>query len=117
MLKSLHRVCAVLLAVLGVVHTSLTPVFYARFNANAMWFAGAGLAMSLAGLLNIVLSRDAGRDRFLRLACYIVNVVFLVFGVLTVQVVPEPQAYFALLLLATIAATSFTLASARSDRR
>ena len=66
MLRTLHMISSVLLVALGVVHTALTPMFYGRFTLGALWFAGSGLAMIFAGLLNLTLSRGAGRDRLVR---------------------------------------------------
>ena len=60
MARTIHAIASYLLIALGAVHTALTPVFYARLTPNAMWFAGAGLAMVFAGFLNVTLSRGRG---------------------------------------------------------
>ncbi len=112
MLKTLHQISSYLLIALGVVHTSLTPVFMSRLSPGAMWFAGAGLAMVVLGFLNVCLRRDEGRDRVIQIICYVANVVFTIFGGLTAFVINEPQGYFGLLLLLVITITSFTLRSA-----
>jgi hypothetical protein len=123
MLKTLHQISSYLIIALGVVHTSLTPVFMSRLSPNAMWFAGAGLAMVVLGFLNIALRRNAGRDPVLRILCHTANLVFTIFGALTGYVVSEPQAYFGLLLLVMLTLTAFTLkrepdeSSATTSRR
>lgn len=109
MLKAVHKISSWLLVALGVVHTGLTPTFYGRLSAGAMWFAGAGLAMIFVGFLNIVLSRDAGGDRGVRILCYIANLTTLIFGLLIVVVDNEPQVIFGLALISLMAVTSFLL--------
>lgn len=114
--KILHQISSYLLIALGIVHTSLTPAFMRRLSPGAMWFSGAGLAMVVLGFLNVCLRRDEGRDRVVRLLCYVANVAFTIFGGITAFVINEPQGYFGLLLLMTLTLTSFMLRnSARSD--
>jgi hypothetical protein len=49
---------------------------------DAMWFLGTGVAIVLAGFLNLVVIREAGKDRLIRILCLITNVSFaLLFGV------------------------------------
>jgi hypothetical protein len=106
MLSTVHKISSVLLVALGVVHTALTPVFYGRFSHNAMWFAGSGLAMIFAGLLNIMLSRDVGRDRLVRLFCYAANLLTVVFGFLILTLDREPQVIFGFVLIVLMTVTA-----------
>jgi hypothetical protein len=110
MVKRLHQICTYLLIALGTVHTSLTPVFNKEFSVEAMYFASAGLAMVVIGFLNIAMSRNAD-DRLTVILCDIANVLFTVFGLLTALAIREPQAYFGMVLLLTITATSFRVRS------
>jgi hypothetical protein len=107
MAKRLHQISVYLLITLGIVHTSLTPVFNKGFSVDAMYFASAGLAMMVIGFLNIAMSRNAGKDNVTAILCYIANVLFTVFGLLTAIVIREPQAYFGLVLILTMTVTSF----------
>ena len=106
MIQKLHRISTYLLIALGVIHTSLTPVFNKRFSESAMYFASAGLAMIVSGFLNIAMSRNS-KDRLTVMLCRIANVLFTIFGLLTAYAIREPQAYFGVLLLLTITLTSF----------
>ncbi len=106
MIRTIHRTSALLLTALGAVHTALTPVFYGRFSLGALWFAGSGLTMVFLGFLNIILERDAGKDRLVRGLCYVANVLTVAFGCLIVVVDSEPQVIFGLVLLILLAATS-----------
>lgn len=45
------------LLMLGVIHSSLTPLFYSSFSQEAMWFFGTGLSLVFLGFLNIATSR------------------------------------------------------------
>jgi uncharacterized membrane protein len=108
MVRRLHLICTYLLIGLGAVHTSLTAVFNKELSVDAMYFASAGLAMVVIGFLNIAMSRNRD-DRLSVTMCYIANVLFTVFGVLTAWAIQEPQAYFGVALLLTITATSFWL--------
>ncbi len=109
MIRTLHRVCTYSLITLGVVHTSLTPLFYGRLSPGAMWFAGSGLAMIFVGFLNVAFDRSVGRDRVVRALCYVANLLTLVFGVLIVVVDSEPQVLFGLVLITLMTVTALIL--------
>jgi hypothetical protein len=109
MTRTIHSIASYLLIALGAVHTALTPVFYGRLTPNAMWFAGAGLAMIFVGFLNVLLSRGAGRDTPSRVLVYVANLLTLAFGAVTVALDGEPQVIFGMLLIATITVTAFLL--------
>jgi MFS-type transporter involved in bile tolerance (Atg22 family) len=109
MTKTVHRIASCLLIALGVVHTALTPAFYSRLTPNAMWFAGAGLAVVFVGILNVILGRDAGRDSIVRVLCYVANLLTAAFGVLIVVVDTEPQVIFGMMLILIITTTAFLL--------
>ena len=102
MLNAVHKISAWLLVALGTVHTALTPLFYGRFTLGALWFAGSGLAMIFLGFLNITFGRAVGRDRLVRVLCYIANLLCTVFGIMFVTLDIEPQVIFGLLLIVTL---------------
>jgi hypothetical protein len=108
-LKAVHKISSWLLVALGVVHTSLTPMFYGRLSVGAMWFGGSGLAMIFVGFLNIALSRGDGRDGLVRILCYTANLMTSVFGVMIVVVNYEPQVIFGLVLIFLMTITALLL--------
>lgn len=112
MLKTIHKISSWLLVALGVVHTTLTPMFYGRLSVGAMWFAGSGIAMIAVGFLNIAMSRHAA-DLLVRILCYVINLLTVIFGLLIVTVDSEPQVIFGLLLMVTMTVTSFLLKEGR----
>ena len=105
----MHKISSWLLVALGIVHTSLTPMFYGRLSVGAMWFAGSGLAMIFVGFLNVALNRGAGRDRLVRTLCYVANIITAVFGAMIVVVDYEPQVIFGLVLIFLMTITAFML--------
>jgi len=115
MLRTIHIVSSSLLAALGFVHTALTPLFYGRFSLGALWFAGSGLTMIFVGFLNIALSRDVGRDRLVRILCYVANLLTVGFGLLFVTLDQEPQVLFGIVLIGLMTITAFTTGGARNN--
>lgn len=61
-MKVLHAVLAGLLVSLGVLHLGFTSSVYESLGAEALWFAGTGLFLVSAGLLNLAVLRTAERD-------------------------------------------------------
>lgn len=104
--RGVHIVASGALSLLAVIHSGLTPVFYSRWSAGALWFLGTGLGLLLLGLLNLVhIGREPCRQptaRFVRLA----NWAFVLFGVGAVVTLPEPQAFVVTAALIVQAVTS-----------
>jgi hypothetical protein len=79
---------------LWLLHISVTFVDYDTFSLRALWFAGAGVAIILAGFLNVVLLRDVGKDKIVRLLCILTNLIFLVMFATTLFLMRQPQVFF-----------------------
>lgn len=109
MIRIVHLISASTIILLGAVHASLTPVLVGRFSMGAIYFASAGLAMILLGFLNLALRNDEGANRVLRLLCHAANIMMTIFAALAVIVIPEPQAYFGLLMLALLTLSALLL--------
>jgi len=107
---TLHRLAAYALVALGAVHAGLA-VCYGELTPDAVWFAGAGLALIFLGLLNVAADLAAS-DPVWRL-CRGANVVGVAFGAPAAITVWEVQGYVGLLLLVTLAITSFVAARPR----
>ncbi|HEX2077026.1 MAG TPA: hypothetical protein VHG08_04930 [Longimicrobium sp.] len=105
MRRRAYRTAAGLLVALGTVHASLTVPFYGELSPDAVWFAGTGLAMAFLGCLNLALAASSAVG--VRTLCRAANVVGLAYGALAAIAVPEPQAYFGLLLLLAVTVFSF----------
>ena len=107
MLKTAHKILTGIIIALGVLHVLVTFRDYDSFSIRALWFASAGVAIILAGFLNIILLRDVGKDRVVWLLCLITNLIFAVMFVLALLILPQPQVLVGAGLF--IAATIFSL--------
>jgi hypothetical protein len=107
-----HKIITGIIIVLGVLHVLMTFHDYDSFSLSALWFASAGVAIILAGFMNVILLREAGRDMVVRALCLITNLTFAVMFVSALLILPQPQVFVGAALF--IAATLFSLA--RSPR-
>jgi hypothetical protein len=107
MLKTAHKILTGIIIALGILHVSVTFHDYDSFTVGALWFASAGVAIILAGFLNVILLRDMGKDRIVWLLCLITNLIFAVMFVLALRVLPQPQVFVGAGLF--IVATLFSL--------
>jgi hypothetical protein len=105
----------VFLIILGICHTSFTPVFYKVFDLNALWFAGTGLAFVFLGLINV--SRLQTTGMLTRLLCSISNALALVFSILIFLKMAQPQVFISLFILIILLGFSlFDLKSSHAIR-
>jgi peptidoglycan/LPS O-acetylase OafA/YrhL len=96
--RLLYKIITGLIVALGCLHIGFTPFNYRRFDMGAMWFVGAGVAIILAGFLNVAVIREAGKDAVVRSLCVIANASFaLLFGAALFQF-PQPQVFVGLTL-------------------
>ena len=93
MLKTAHKIITSIIIALGLLHVLVTFHDYDGFNLRALWFASAGVAIILAGFLNIILLREVGKDRVARLLCLVANLIFAVMFVLALLILPQPQVF------------------------
>ncbi len=93
MLRTAHKILTGIIIALGVLHVLVTFHDYDSFSLRALWFASAGVAIILAGFLNIILLRDAGKDTVVLTLCIITNLIFSVMFVLALMVLPQPQVF------------------------
>ncbi len=98
-MRRFYRFASFALA-LGIVHTALTPLFYRHLTTDALWFAGTGLALVFLGLLNIA-SERAWKAWMLNI-CIAANFVACIYGGLILSILPEIQAYAAMLIFAAV---------------
>ena len=93
MLRTGHKILTGIIIALGLLHVLVTFHDYDSFNIRALWFASAGVAIILAGFLNIILLRDVGKDRVVWLLCVVANLIFAVMFVLALLILPHPQVF------------------------
>lgn len=103
------QAAAMTIAVLGIVHTGLTPWFYPTLNLDLIWFAGSGLFLLALGLANCAAGKT--RSRPIRVSVVALNVVATMHATALAFLLGEAQAYVsvaicAALLIATTRALS-----------
>jgi len=105
-LRATHKIITGLIIALGLLHILFTFHDYDKFSLQALWFASAGVAIILAGFLNLVLLRDVGKDKIVRLLCILTNFIFVVMFGAVLFLMPQPQVFFGVALfgVATILA-------------
>ena len=59
-MKTVDRLVAVLILLLGTIHAGLAPVFRGRYDGAGMWFLSGGLMLIFLALLNLVRSGSPG---------------------------------------------------------
>lgn len=111
MLRTAHKILTGIIIALGTLHVSVTFHDYDSFSVRALWFASAGVAIILAGFLNIILLRDAGKDKVVWTLCLITNLIFAVMFSLALLVLLQPQVFVGAGLF--VAATVFSLIKPR----
>lgn len=114
-MRLLHKVITGLLVALGCLHVALTPFNYKHFDMEAMWFVSAGVAIILAGFLNVAVIR-AGNDFVIRILCALTNITFAVLFVVALVQMAQPQVFvgMALFVIASVCAL-FTSAGKKDD--
>src|SRR5215210_393013 len=109
MLRMLHKIITGLMIVLGSLHILFTFHDYDEFSLRALWFASAGVAIILAGFLNIVLLRDVGKDKVVWLLCILTNIIFAVMFSAALFLMQQPQVFFGSALFAVATFIAFVM--------
>lgn len=96
---------------LGALHVAFTFHDYDSLSMNAVWFAGSGIAIILAGFLNVALIRVNGNDWVIKLLCVIANMTFTLGFAGATFLLSQPQVFLGLILfiLATIMSLTIRL--------
>ncbi len=76
---------------LGLVHLGLSALAWRDWSQEVLWFAGSGLAILMAGLMNVAMMRARDPDRGQRTVWVGTNLMTAVFFGLAWSVLPEPQ--------------------------
>ena len=100
MLKTIHNVCAYLIIALGVLHLLFTFHDYDEFTLRALWFASSGFAIIFAVFLNLIAAPSEGRDKFVRVLCFISNTAVAALFVAALWLMQQPQVFVGILLFA-----------------
>lgn len=93
-MRLLHKIITGLIIALGCLHIGFTPFNYDRLNMEAMWFVGTGVAIILAGFLNVAVIRVA--DRVVRTLSIITNASFALLFAVALFRLAQPQVFVGL---------------------
>jgi hypothetical protein len=100
----LYKITVYILILLGIIQVGFTPFIYNTFNADAIWFGGAGLSYIFIGLYNLATLKS--NIKSLAHITIILNVIGIIFTIAIAYITKEPQAYVALFLIVSIFAFS-----------
>ena len=109
MLRTLHKIITGLIIALGVLHIFVTFVDYDEFSLRALWFASAGIAIILAGFVNLILLRDLGKDKVVWLLCLCTNFIFAGMFAAVLFLMQQPQVFLGVALFAIASITSYLI--------
>lgn len=68
-----------------------------------------GVAIILAGFLNLILLRDVGKDKIVWMLCLLTNLFFAVLFAVALSLLNQPQVFLGVALFITATITSFTI--------
>lgn len=108
-MKTVHTITSVLIVLLGCVHIGFTFNNYYGLSYDAVWFLGTGVAIVLAGFMNIALYRDGGRDAVIWIMALITNLFFLLGFAGASYMMREPQVFVGALLFAITTIHTFRI--------
>ena len=98
-----HKIISGLIIALGALHCVFTALNYDRFTLNAMWFLGSGIAIILAGFLNVAAIRVGSKDKVIKYMSLTANLIFAALFALALWFLTQPQVLVGLMLF-TVAA-------------
>jgi hypothetical protein len=117
MLRTAHKILAGFMIVLGSLHLLFTFHDYDEFSLSALWFASAGVAIILAGFLNIVLLRDIGKDKIVWLLCLLTNITFAMMFAAALYLMQQPQVLIGIGLFAAAAILTLLIPQTQNNSR
>lgn len=101
-MKLLYALSSYAILALGVLHMA-TTFRLSSSPAGKVWFFGAGMALALAGVLNLLNRRYGLAASGLRIACIVTNVFMLGFAIVAGRVTGAGAAGWAMMLTVFIA--------------
>lgn len=105
-LPALRTALAVMAGLLGTVHLALTPLAYASWTIDALWFVGTGLAIVVAAAANVIAGEAPGLS--IRISLTAINIAMGGFFAAAWLVLPGPQIIVGGLLFLGLALCSLT---------
>ena len=104
-MRQVYLVLAVLIILLGLVHLLATFQLFNAFTSRALWFASAGLAIVMTGILNLLSRAYGAAANGVRWAAIGANLVMTLFAALA-GVAGAASGVQLILIVGLLAATS-----------
>ena len=105
-LPRMRTALAMLVGLLGTVHLALTPLAYASWTIDALWFVGTGMAMVIAAAANVIAGKTPGLG--VRMSLAAINIAMGGFFAAAWLVLPGPQVIIGGLLFVGLALCSLS---------
>lgn len=93
-----HKITTGLIIALGALHCAFTARNYESFSLDAMWFLGAGVAIILAGFLNVAALRVGASDWVIKYLCAAANLFFAALFAVALWLLSQPQVFVGVVL-------------------
>ena len=106
---TIHHVVSWMIVALGLLHVLVTFCNYDTFSVDALWFAGTGVAIILAGFINFILLRATRLDRAVWIIGLATNMIFTMMFALASTALPQPQVFVGTALFVGATLCSFAL--------
>ena len=106
-MKKIQTIASVLIILLGCVHIGFTFFNYFGISFDAVWFLGTGVAIVLAGFLNVVMLRDGGKDTVIWIMGLVTNLFFLLGFWAASYMMRQPQVLIGAILFSITTVFSF----------
>lgn len=90
-MRFIAPIASILIVALGLLHCAFTFYNYDGLSFEAVWFLGSGVAIVLAGFINIAMLRDGGRDTVIWTMALITNVLFFLGFLAASYMMRQPQ--------------------------
>lgn len=111
--QAMRTALAVLAGLLGMTHLALTPLAYADWTIEALWFVGTGLAIVGAALANLMANQVTTPVR--RSALAGINLVMGCFFAAAWSVLPGPQVILGGILFMSLAVFAIANGSTKTE--
>ena len=115
-MRTLYKVSTFLILALGVLHITLTPLFFRSLTPGALWFVSGGLVIIFLSFFNFILMSDGGKHRVVQMLTHTANLTGLLFAcamfiVESWRARPGPSSWVVLALLVFETAAAFQYSS------
>ena len=108
-----HSVITYIIILLGAIHIYFSTC-YETFDTDTLWFIGSGIAIILAGLINLMKTKSS--DKIVYHVCLITNLLITILFCLALLALHGPQVYIGIILFALAFVLSLNRTSPVSRR-